>query len=1263
MNKPSVSHRTFLLGMRQHPKNSPVTFICRWLAVVALGLFAASASAQVLTWDPNSNGGNPPASGNWDTATADWYNGSADVIWSQTSSTVPTTGAIFGGVDGTYAINVATQVAATNIMINNSGYTFSGSGIFLENAASTPGINLAAGKTATLACPIASGNNANYFLVGAGSVLNVQNTMTSVQAHFLGTGTVNLSSSISPSVFYVDCGNLNFTSGTWVQGTAGVLYVGYSTAYGGVTSTTGTLTVNGGTINDTGNKIVVVRGGGTGTVNLNSGAINVWTTASGSVNANAIISIPNNDNSTDHATFNVNGGVLTLGNSLYAAKIELMPGGSAAASQAFLNQTGGQILAYGGITFGGSSGTFSGGIAALTNSAGSLYLGANGITLGASSALTNYITLSGGTVGALASWSCVMPMTLGTLNGNITFNCADNNNNPGNIGLSGPLTGPGGLNVVGGGTLTLSGTNLYAGSTIVSNGTLALVTSPYGSTNGSSMTVDGSAGSPTLSVQSSPGQAVSTGPLTFQNGTTTLSHSFGSLAPSTSVAPIQISGGINFATTPMVHVSGSAIATGTYPLITSTGGTISGTAPTSVAITLTGGSASGYLTHTITTLSLVVTNSTYSPADYWRVGSGAWDIQTTANWYQFTISNHVTYTNASAVVFDGTAAGPFPITVNNNTSVSPTNITVNSPIGDNYTITGTGSIVGPESLSVLGSGTLTLTETNTYSGGTTLSAGQLNINNGGDSSGQDSAIGTGQLTINGGAIDNTSSSNVTLIPSIDETWNGSFSYLGSTNNFDTGAGTVTFNANTVLTVVSNTFEVDGSLSDGGNGLGITKAGGGALTLMAANSFFGDLELGAGQLNIGNVGALGYGNLIIDGGSIDNSSGGLLTLNSGASASPDSFRWAGNFSYLGTSNSLNLGSGTVNVTMPVNMTVNIVSNTLITAGWINGGNTLVHKTGFGTWDIQGNLPNSGQILGLSVDQGTVLFDKIAGFVVNHPNGLVVQSNALVYETGIGGPTQPEVNPLYQVTLSTGGVWDLNGQSEAASAFTNSNGVLRNSSLNGISGFTNNASVSTITGTNCDFDVTNSGAVLNIATVLSGTGSVVATGRGLVDLLYTNTYTGNTTVSGGTLELNAPCVTNMVAVNTNAVLNLNFAGTDQIAALSLGGTNQPSGLYNATTSPGFITGTGSLQVGSASSITGLAFTASPVVSGTSLTISGTNSGAGTFYVLTTTNLTAPIGTWTPIWTNVSSGSGSFTSNLLNAVNPALNQQFYLLSNTNN
>jgi autotransporter-associated beta strand protein len=82
---------------------------------------------------------------------------------------------------------------------------------------------------------------------------------------------------------------------------------------------------------------------------------------------------------------------------------------------------------------------------------------------------------SGGTVGALQSWSSTVPLTLDTLNGNITFQCADEWTTPYNITLSGALTGPGGLYKTGGGTLTLSGANDYAGSTVVSNGILKIV--------------------------------------------------------------------------------------------------------------------------------------------------------------------------------------------------------------------------------------------------------------------------------------------------------------------------------------------------------------------------------------------------------------------------------------------------------------------------------------------------------------------------------------------------------------------------------------------------------------------------------------------------------------------------------------------------------------------------------------------------------------------------------------------------------------------
>lgn len=1229
----------------------------------------ASASAQnSLTWDPNGNGGTTSASGNWDVSTANWWNGTADQVWSQISSTVSTTNAVFGGGDGTYTVNIdASSVAVSNIFFNNSGYTISGAGIYIPNKG---GFVVAAGKTATVTAPIVSGNDNNSVDVGGGAVLNLQGNMNSNggSSPFLtavGTGTVNLGGGSSSAIFapnntdLIDC-NVNFDSGTWTQGSGGNFYIGYNGgSFNGVSDNTGAFTINGGTLNVTGDKIIVCRSGGTGTLTLNSGAINFWTGASGSVSANAVVAIPNNDNGANKANVYVNGGTFTIGNSGYAAQIQLMAGGSSSTEYGILSQSAGTILAYGGIVFGENGGTYSGGTASVTNSGGSLYLGANGFLFDSGHPATSSITLSGGTVGALANWSSVMPMTLATLNGNITFRCADNNNNPFNISLSGALTGPGGLNVDGGGTLTLSGTNLFAGSTAVSNGMLALVTSPLGATDGSSMTLDGSAGSPTLSVASSPGQSISTGPLTFQNGSTTLGFSFGSLQPSASVAPIQISGNVNFAATPTVNVVGSGIPVGTYPLITCTG-TISGTPPT--AVTITGQTATGHITQTGNTISLVITSSSVvNPPESWRVGNGVWDINTTPNWTKN--GSQATYTDGSPVLFDDTASGPFPITITNNTVVSPTSVTANNTSGDNYTIAGTGRIAGSTGVSVLGGGTLTLTEANTYNGGTTLSSGQLNINYGGDSSGQDSAIGTGTLTINGGAIDNTSGSNIVLVPTIAENWSNNWTFVGS-SSLDLGQGQVSLDAQMVgVTVNTNTLEVDGVITDNGNEFGMTVQGGGTLTLMGANNFFGNFELVSGGLNIGNALALGYGTCIIDGGSIDNYSGGPLTLNSGASGSPGAYTWAGNFSYLGMSNSLNLGPGTVTVTLPTSMTLNVVSNTLVTQGQIFGGNTLVHKTGMGTWDITGYGAND---LGMSIDQGTVLFDKNTGFLINNL-GLIIQSNAVAFETGIGGPTQPQIQTTQPVTLNSGGTWDLNGNSEGVASFTNNNGILRNSSTTGISGLTNNATVSTLSGANCAFDVTNSGAVLNVWTILGGSGSLVKTGNGLVDLEYTNTYTGNTTVSGGTLEINAACLTNTsaVSINTNALLDLNFSATNQIAALNLGGTNQLPGLYNATTTP-YITGTGSLlvvPVAPANPLTNLAFTTRPVITKTTLTISATNAGAGTIYLLTSTNLTAPISTWTPIWTNVLGGSGGFTTNLLNAINPAVSQQFYLLSSTNN
>jgi CxxC motif-containing protein (DUF1111 family) len=74
-------------------------------------------------------------------------------------------------------------------------------------------------------------------------------------------------------------------------------------------------------------------------------------------------------------------------------------------------------------------------------------------------------------------------------------------------------------------------------------------------------------------------------------------------------------------------------------------------------------------------------------------------------------------------------------------------------------------------------------------------------------------------------------------------------------------------------------------------------------------------------------------------------------------------------------------------------------------------------------------------------------------------------------------------------------------------------------------------------------------------------------------------------------------------------------------------------------------------------------SPLISGTSLRISVTNTGAGTVYLLTSTNLAAPFNTWTPVWTNLVGGSGILTTNLPNLVNSSFDRQFFLLSMTVN
>src|SRR5262245_14148574 len=93
-------------------------------------------------------------------------------------------------------------------------------------------------------------------------------------------------------------------------------------------------------------------------------------------------------------------------------------------------------------------------------------------------------------------------------------------------------------------------------------------------------------------------------------------------------------------------------------------------------------------------------------------------------------------------------------TINDNITLSGPNVFTGTAGGGNITLGGV-LAGGGATVTTAGGGALTLSGANTYTGNTTVAAGtQLNINNAGTTA-ANSAIGTGNLIINGGTIDNT----------------------------------------------------------------------------------------------------------------------------------------------------------------------------------------------------------------------------------------------------------------------------------------------------------------------------------------------------------------------------------------------------------------------------------------------------------------------------------------------------------------------------
>ncbi|ECB2809854.1 autotransporter outer membrane beta-barrel domain-containing protein [Salmonella enterica subsp. enterica serovar Cubana] len=434
-----------------------------------------------------------------------------------------------------------------------------------------------------------------------------------------------------------------------------------------------------------------------------------------------------------------------------------------------------------------------------------------------------------------------------------------------------------------------------------------------------------------------------------------------------------------------------------------------------------------------------------------------------------------------------------------------------------------------------GAGTLILNAENTYTGGTTISGGTLVATN-------VEALGTGDVTDNavlelntGGTFDNAISGIGQVVKSGDETLmlSGTNTYSGGTlisggtlvaSNVEAlGTGDVTNDAVLELNT-GGTF--DNAISGSGQ---VVKSGDDALTLSGANSYTGGTLISGGTLIASNVEALGSGDVtdnatlaLNTGGTFDNAiSGSGQVVKSG----DDVLTLSGANSYSGgtlisdgtlvASNVEALGSGDVtnDAVLELN-TGGTFDNTI-------SGSGRVVKSGDGALTLSGANSYSG---GTLISDGTL----IAGRVDVLGSGDVTDDATL--ELNTGGTFDNAISGSGQVVKSGDKMLTLSGANSYSGGTLISDGTLVASNVEalGTGDVTNNATLELNTGG----DFTNN---------ISGSGQVVKSGDDTLTLSGANSYTGGTTISGGTLVATNVEALGSGDVTNNAVLELNTGGT--------------------------------------------------------------------------------------------------------------------------
>jgi fibronectin-binding autotransporter adhesin len=512
-------------------------------------------------------------------------------------------------------------------------------------------------------------------------------------------------------------------------------------------------------------------------------------------------------------------------------------------------------------------------------------------------------------------------------------------------------------------------------------------------------------------------------------------------------------------------------------------------------------------------------------------------------------------------------------------------LTLNQPIVfgiSNNVTTLSGGVNGTGSLTKAGAGTLVLLGTNGYSGGTTINGGVLQLGNGAMN-----GVVTNNIINNSSAVGGLTFNNAT-------SQTNTSAISGSGSVIKAGGGTVTWGVQGSYT--GGTVINGGTIfnASGINGLGASwypvNINSNALwALNGVSASVGTLTLTNGNCGTGRNGNLNVSNVVSSG----TSTIGVSEIYVGANQA--------NGIYTTTFN-------VVNGTLTLNINKLWDSQSTATGSVVKAGSGTVFVSNLGSSYKGATTLNSGVWEVSLLANGWT--DSHIGQSSSAAPNLVLNGGTLQY---VGAAVS--LDRLFSVGAN-GGILDASGT--GALQFTNVGNL----------GFVDSGTHQlTLTGNNTSSNKLNAAIGDN-----GGATVLLKSGSGAWTLGGSNSYSGGTVISGGTLTVlsqatvgsgnlsvsnGVTCViqnTNALGTNAyvylNGTMNLAYTGTNTVKRLYIGGVLQSAGVWNATRDNVHFSGSGNLLV-SEGAANGPIVLKGVVASGGGMTLSWTNSAVTLYY----------------------------------------------------